>query len=130
MWREKKIKWAMILLPVRALTFCYLKGYKITKIFNSGLWVLVYVFLFLLWSNCVEWCLKVGKLKFNVYYYLIFLVKMTRNKIIYLFILIIINFIILIKLFMISPVRPSVGPWSNQKTDNQSIFWFFHHTSF
>ena len=38
--RKKNIKWAMILLPIGVLTFCYLKGWKITKIFYSGLWVL------------------------------------------------------------------------------------------
>ena len=53
--------------------------------------MLVYVFLFLFWLNCVEWCLKVGKLKFNVLLLFNFLVKMTRYKIIYLFIFIIIN---------------------------------------
>ena len=29
---------------------------------------------------------------------------------------------------MTSLVRSSVGPQSNQKTSNQSLFWFFHHT--
>ena len=31
---------------------------------------------------------------------------------------------------MTSPVRPSVGPRSNQKTGNQSLFRFFHCTGF
>ena len=52
----------------------------------------VICFFVFVWLNCVEWCLKVGKLKFNVLLLFNFLVKMTRYKIIYLFIFIIINY--------------------------------------
>ena len=47
--------------------------------------MLVYVFLFLVWLNYVQLCLKVGKPKFNVLLLFIFLVKMISYKIIYLF---------------------------------------------
>jgi len=37
---------------------------------------------------------------------------------------------LLIKLFIMSPVRLLVELQSDQKTSNQSIFWFFHRTRF
>ena len=37
------------------------------------------------WLNCVQWCLKVDKPKFNVLLLFNFLVKMISYKIIYLF---------------------------------------------